>query len=369
MPLVYFAIPSILLCGLSVLWLIFFHPRGFNRINRLLALVLFILLYNQFVNIGYTFKFLKDITLYLTYSDAMIFYLSMPFFYILIKHLTENRDILHPGNHKHFWPAIPGLVFTVYFGILPLSEKRIVRDGDHCGILPDSIIYIAGIVSLMFYIILTMRHLYLFYRKNENILETWSRKQIKLYIWLLYVVAFLSISFCFLLSVIRDAVQIHFLINSFLSLLTIAYLILVFYIRPDYISYVRLSPVKKTVKKSLRTSDESLIQKIERLMDEKEIFKDPSLNLSKISKLAGNVSTYKVSNIIKEKYNCSVTEYVNIKRIGHAKKMLEEAGESVPKIEFMAYDSGFASRSTFYSNFTRYTGMSPIEYRERHRLE
>lgn len=365
MPLVSLAVPSIIISGVSIFWLLIFNPRGVKRINQLLALLLLILLYNQFVNFGYNITGLKEISLYLTYSDAMIFYLSMPLFYILIMHITEKREILYPGNHKHFWPAIPGLVFTVYFGIMPLNQKELVRDGDHCGVLPDAIIYIAGITSIVFYIILTIRKLIIFYRKNQGVLEAGSKKQIVLYIWFLYGVAFLSLGFCLLLTMIREAAQIHLLINSFLNLLTVAYLVLIFYIRPDYIKMTRVSHAKKVQKKKQgRSNDENLLMKIEKLMDEKEVFRDPALNLAKISKLAGNHSSYKVSNVIKEKYNCSFSEYVNKKRIAHAIRMLEEAGNNIPKIEFMAYDCGFASRSTFYSNFTKLTGKTPLEYRE-----
>ena len=58
----------------------------------------------------------------------------------------------------------------------------------------------------------------------------------------------------------------------------------------------------------------------------------------------------------------SFTEYVNGFRIRYAMKLMEEAHPQKRSIEDILYDSGFQSKSTFYTHFKKITGMTPASW-------
>jgi len=59
--------------------------------------------------------------------------------------------------------------------------------------------------------------------------------------------------------------------------------------------------------------------------------------------------------------------YVNSYRVNEAKKMILEGEESMSEVQ---YACGFNSRTTFYTAFKTFTGMSPSKFKEmsRHRV-
>ncbi|MDF1493183.1 bifunctional transcriptional activator/DNA repair enzyme AdaA [Caproiciproducens sp. CPB-2] len=73
------------------------------------------------------------------------------------------------------------------------------------------------------------------------------------------------------------------------------------------------------------------------------------------------LSRNRVAQVFQAQYGKSLTEYWNELRISEAKQLLAETQDNVLQI---ALQSGFESLSTFYTQFRRVTGVSPMEYRE-----
>ncbi|MBQ9760419.1 MAG: helix-turn-helix domain-containing protein [Clostridia bacterium] len=67
------------------------------------------------------------------------------------------------------------------------------------------------------------------------------------------------------------------------------------------------------------------------------------------------------SRVFKDRFEMSLTEYINRRRIEHALRLLEETTLSGEEI---AARAGFSSKSSFYRVFTKHTGCSPSEYRQ-----
>lgn len=66
------------------------------------------------------------------------------------------------------------------------------------------------------------------------------------------------------------------------------------------------------------------------------------------------------SRMFKKKFDMSLTEYVNQKRVEYAIHLLQNSEISVDEISILA---GFGDRSTFYSVFSKITGKTPSSYR------
>lgn len=66
------------------------------------------------------------------------------------------------------------------------------------------------------------------------------------------------------------------------------------------------------------------------------------------------------SRVFKERFNITLTEYINRRRIDHAIRLFRETSKTAEEISETV---GFSSKSSFYRVFTKITGKSPSEFR------
>ncbi|TCC94516.1 AraC family transcriptional regulator [Pedobacter frigiditerrae] len=96
---------------------------------------------------------------------------------------------------------------------------------------------------------------------------------------------------------------------------------------------------------------------------QKELFLNPNFTLEEAAKelkVTKHLLSQYVNEILGKSFSNLVTEY----RVEKAKKMLET--EKNYTIESLGYDSGFSSKSTFFSAFKKTTGLTPAEYQKLH---
>ena len=106
-------------------------------------------------------------------------------------------------------------------------------------------------------------------------------------------------------------------------------------------------------------SDKSSPDLWEELLDYIDANLDADLTLSTLAgKCFYNPSYF--SRIFKERFDMSLTEYINRRRIDYAIRLFRETKISTEEI---AERAGFSSKSSFYRVFTKITGRSPSEYR------
>jgi AraC-like DNA-binding protein len=74
-----------------------------------------------------------------------------------------------------------------------------------------------------------------------------------------------------------------------------------------------------------------------------------------------NLSAKYISKLFKESTGTNLTEYIQIKRIAEAKKLL---GTTSLKNDEIAEQVGIVSRSTFFRLFKKYEGITPQDYRK-----
>ena len=68
------------------------------------------------------------------------------------------------------------------------------------------------------------------------------------------------------------------------------------------------------------------------------------------------------SRVFKEKFGVTFVEYVTVKRLDHAVKLLEENNLTLDEISRRA---GFADKNSFYYAFSHYLGAKPSQYRSK----
>lgn len=108
--------------------------------------------------------------------------------------------------------------------------------------------------------------------------------------------------------------------------------------------------------------------KIEQLMVTSQYYLNQNVTLAGVSREVGSCRTY-ISNYINKEMHCSFSDYVNRLRIEHAKMLLlqhdRHGGDS--KFSAIALDVGFSGEQSFYRNFRKFTGMTPLEWLEAQR--
>ena len=99
------------------------------------------------------------------------------------------------------------------------------------------------------------------------------------------------------------------------------------------------------------------------IITEKELFLHPNFTLEEAAKelkVTKHVLSQYVNEILGKSFSNLIKEY----RIEKAKKLLET--EKNYTIESLGYDSGFNSKSTFFTAFKKTTGLTPAEYQKLH---
>lgn len=102
--------------------------------------------------------------------------------------------------------------------------------------------------------------------------------------------------------------------------------------------------------------------KLELLMEEKKVYRDSLISLSRIAKQTGEPA-YIVSQVINERMGASFFEWVAKYRMEEAKQLLTGHSGNLLTIENVAEAVGYNSKSAFNKVFKKITGKTPSEYK------
>lgn len=107
----------------------------------------------------------------------------------------------------------------------------------------------------------------------------------------------------------------------------------------------------------------SLFQRLERLMQEEEVYKENLLTKERVADLLGTNRTY-LSQVINEQTQQNFTQYINNYRINEAIRLLSDPKNDI-LLKAVAAEVGFSSMSTFYKIFQNTVGIPPKQYRNK----
>ena len=145
---------------------------------------------------------------------------------------------------------------------------------------------------------------------------------------------------------------------SFSFILYLIVLLLFFNKKKDFILF-RKQP-KYGAKKISPSEASILLEKLEHLMQEQELYKNPNLKLPDVAKKL-NILSHRLSQLINDNLEKSFTLFINEYRVKAAQKMLRTNDQF--SLDAIGYECGFNSKSTFYSAFKKMTGTTPAKYK------
>jgi AraC-like DNA-binding protein len=106
-----------------------------------------------------------------------------------------------------------------------------------------------------------------------------------------------------------------------------------------------------------------MLHKLEHLLIEEQIWKNPQLTLADLAMAVGTNRTY-LSNYLNHSLSTTFYDYINSFRLEAALKILDDPTSTATMVD-IAELCGFNSISTFRRVFVRAKGYSLAEYRQR----
>jgi AraC-like DNA-binding protein len=123
------------------------------------------------------------------------------------------------------------------------------------------------------------------------------------------------------------------------------------------------SPQSEEVSAPADPDDQTVHDRVERVLVERGLYKDPDLTLNRLARATG-LPARRLSQAINRLHGENMSRFVNGYRILEAQRLLRETADPVTGI---LYDCGFQTKSNFNREFQRITGQSPSAYRAAHR--
>lgn len=132
---------------------------------------------------------------------------------------------------------------------------------------------------------------------------------------------------------------------------------------------VASAPAPKYQKTRLKEEQAADIEaRIRDLFEREKPYLAPDFHLAA---LAGRLAIppHHVSQVLNERFQKTFYDLVNSSRVEELKRRLLEPGLSADKILALGFACGFSSKSALNSNFKKFTGLTPTEFREQHLRE
>lgn len=127
---------------------------------------------------------------------------------------------------------------------------------------------------------------------------------------------------------------------------------------------IEVAVVKAKYQRSALDAETSalLLRELQALMADSKPFLDSKLTLLQLAGQLG-VSPNYLSQTINQQTGSNFFDYVNSHRVEYAKKILSDPSRSGTGVLTIAMDSGFNSKSAFYTAFKQHANVTPTQYR------
>lgn len=261
-----------------------------------------------------------------------------PFLYLYLKSYAENKTSKWKSH------ILPFLIIITILGIAyPYVEHRTIWSR---WILKG--IYFQWLI----YILYSFNFVRPVFQRLLQKKETLS----SIDIWLLSV--FSGVTFIWLAYNIGSYTS--YIVGA-LSFSFVLYLIILLFIFKNNKNTSFFEEKEKYKNKEIGTETLELIESKLSIVKDKELYCNPNLTLTDVSKEL-KIPSHTLSQFLNDNFNKSFSMFINELRIKKAKELLLLSNRYT--IEAIGYESGFNSKSTFYTTFKKITGQTPSEYQK-----
>ena len=384
-------------------FLLLFFGQSKTTSKKILA-VFFLNAWIYYLTLGmyYLENYEASILLYHLFVPAIL--AICPLFYLYVVSLTQQEFTFNSKKLIHF---IPALVFfllnTPVFAILtPEQSKWFIINGFNEIGSNKLLAYISYIyfiwnygvfaLQIVFYIYLIGKELFYHKQKIKELFSNLHQKSLNWLIWctgLFFILLLINNTLLQTDAVDDIYVRIAYnvamiVITAFLGFAGLQQIDIYQGISDDDIFYIDDNLVfeKENLNKENKPTNvhtkggssskykksalsdiekENIVNILGGLMLTKKLYLNPDL---KMTDIAAEISLPRkhISQVINEKMNDNFYHYVNRYRISEAKRLLKNPENIRFSIEGIAHQSGFNSRSSFYTAFKNETGVTPSRF-------
>lgn len=319
-----------------------------------------------------------------TFIGPMLALTLFPPIYLYIKYLFYEHKRFQKKDHLHFLPIYIYIIFTLYlyfdsnFSILEMRKHEWFN-------IRRIVCAYGATIQGPFYFFQTNHILKLWQQKiKKDYSEIESRKLewLKIINYSFAVVFIIGGVSTILRSTLIDP---YFLYMGYHAVLAISlfYITVIIYkhpvlfIRNESLNENYLPKQSSTIEfkeianfSEMNVSDENsndkeliIIQKIEMVMKEQKLYKNPNFNLNDLAESISE-SRNTISFALNNSLNKTFYNYINELRIEESKKLLADKNFEHFSIEGIAAQSGFKTMSVFYRFFKDKENVTPSYYRK-----
>jgi AraC-like DNA-binding protein len=375
-----------IICGFVTSIILIITAKNVN--NRLIGISFFTLWWQAlFYLLTATFLIYKVPYLYRT--GAPFYYLIPALNYLYVRNILQKQKNLFRSDYWHFLPFILAVIDLMPYYLSDTSVKlafvdAVMKDVNNCylmktGFLPS---YLHFLIRPVQGIIYSVFQIHLIYKaiKAGGIRIIWPG-----YTWLILLTLFFMILHS---GMLVSAVTIYYnqgIGKPFFQLLALpkiyisvtflcVCLCLFFFPKILYnLNPLEVSDLPEPVSEGLPAklkvpiSDNKLdeyIERIETLMEESQCF-TRDLTLNGMADLLDINHRY-LSYILNNHYELSFPDFINGYRVRYILKRINAGDFKTLKLEAIANDAGFTSRTTFHNAFKKHIGSNPSQYIKEH---
>ncbi|MBT8229458.1 MAG: AraC family transcriptional regulator [Bacteroidia bacterium] len=137
-------------------------------------------------------------------------------------------------------------------------------------------------------------------------------------------------------------------------------LMIYFLVRPEIYKTIKTNKYEKSSLPSAYKKEK--LKQLKALIETEKLFLDPGFSMKSLSQKSG-LSSHHISQILNEELGLNFFELTNDYRITEAKSRLRNSEEYI-KMEQLAYELGYKSKSTFFTAFKKSTNQTPLKYKK-----
>jgi len=281
-----------------------------------------------------------------------------PFFYFYFKLQLDRKN----SPIRVFFHVLPGFlsIFVLTPFYLQSAPEKVeafykLAVDKQAGFY--EIILLAGILSALIYIVLTVYRFRFF--KN---LSSWRNESV---FRLTGFIVIFSLLACLLIAfTLISRNLIHVKSGSFIVAIIIIGIHLTSYRFPEFFGELSFIYEKTKYQKTLLEDIdvEQKLKDLERLFSEHRLHQKENLSLAE---LAGhlNLTSHQLSQLTNEHLDLNFSSLINERRIKEAQELLVH--EEQRTILSIAFQVGFNSKSVFNTAFAKHSGQTPSQYRKK----
>jgi AraC-like DNA-binding protein len=356
--------------GFFLSLMLFCSRKGNTKANKYLSLLILFFSLLQIWDVLVQTRLLIEFPHMIMVLNPLLFFLG-PFVYFYVKALTRVGWKFRGNSVVHLIPAAVIYAFSVPVYLLSEQEKiRLISDAflNHKFIIHPGF-FIFAVVHIIVYLIFSVRSLL---DHSKSIKNSFSFTEHLSLNWLKnMLIIFIVLWVTFAIRVFYNP-KLIWDISAFLALVTM-YII-------GYFGYNQPAIFQGSMNETLLASDKEekkkyassslteegindYLKKLRALMENEKIFLQNDLKLGDVAERM-NLPAYYVSQVINEKLGKTFYDFINEYRVEEVKRRFADEKYDHMTILAAGFDSGFNSKTAFYSAFKKNTGMTPTEFKK-----